>query len=171
MKKLIASVLVLALSIVTAPINLIAAGQNKGEISGTASFDGKPMPNVTVRLRNTDTNQLAGTQTANAAGEFKFTGLPEGNWVVETVAPDGTILGTTAVALTAAAMVVTNLSVGASAAAVAAAGGVGAIAGTTGAIVGGAAGLSTTALVAGTVLAGLTATGLTVALNDASASS
>jgi hypothetical protein len=170
MRKLIAFALVLALGLAAAPINLAARGQNRGQISGTATVEGKPLANVTVRLRNVDTNQVVGTLTANAAGSFSFTGLPAGSFVVEAVTASGAVLGTSTATLTAATMTVTGLSVSASAAAVAAAGGIGAITGTAAAIVGSAAGLSTTALVAGTVLAGLTATGLTVALNDASGS-
>jgi hypothetical protein len=172
MKKLIASALVLALAVVAAPINLVAAAKKfqNGQISGTATLEGKPIPNTTVRLRNIDTGQLVGTTTSNTAGEFSFTGLPEGNFVVETVSANGTILGTSAVALTAGAMVVANLSIGASAAAVAAAGGAGAVLGTTAAVAGVGAGLGTGVLVAGVVAAGLGVTGIAVALNDASAS-
>ena len=170
MKKLVASVLVFALAVAAAPINLIAAARfQAGSISGVASLEGKPIPNVTVRLRNVDTGQLVGNTTANAQGQFSFTGLPAGNFVVETVAANGTILGTSAVALTATAMVVTNLTVGASAAAVAAAGGAGAVLGTAGAAAAGA-GMSTGLIVAGIAAAGLGATGIAIALNDSSPS-
>ena len=172
MKKLFASVLCVALAVSMSPINLIAAARafQAGAISGVASLEGKPIPNVTVRLRNVDTGQLVGNTTANAAGEFSFTGLPAGNFVVETVSANGTILGTSAVALTAATMVVANLSVGASAAAVAAAGGAGAVLGTTAAVGAAGAGLGTGIVVAGVVAAGLGVTGLVVVLNDASPS-
>ena len=121
MKKLIASILTLALALTMSPINLIAAARfQAGAISGVASLSGKPIPNVTVRLRNVDNGQLVSNATTNAAGEFSFTGLPAGNFVVETVAANGTILGTSAVALTATTMVVANLVVASSAAAVAA---------------------------------------------------
>lgn len=170
MKKLLASVLVFALAIAMAPINLIAAARafQAGSISGVASLEGKPIPNVSVRLRNVDTGQLVGNTTANTAGQFSFTGLPAGNFVVETVAANGTILGTSAVALTAATMIVANLTVSASAAAVAAAGGSAAVLG--GAAVAGGAGLGTGVIVAGVVAAGLGAVGIGVVLNDASAS-
>ena len=170
MKKVVASVLVLALAIAAAPINLIAAARfQSGAISGVASVEGKPIPNVTVRLRNVDTGQLVGNTTANAAGEFSFTGLPAGNFVVETVAANGTILGTSAVALTAATMVVTNLTVGASAAAVAAAGGTTAVLGGA-AAAGAAGGISTGLVIAGVAAAGLGATAIVVAQDDASPS-
>ena len=37
---------------------------------------------------------LVGETRTNDKGEFKFTGLPAGDFVVETVAPNGTLLGT-----------------------------------------------------------------------------
>ena len=169
MKKLLASTLCLALSLSVAPVNLIAAGraiaQTNGAISGMATVDGKPLGNVTVRLRNVDNGTLAGETTANAQGQFSFSGLPPGNYVVETVAANGTILGTsTAIALTAAAMVVTGVTVGTSAALL---GGAGAAA------AGGAAlgtGLSTTAIVLiGSGIA-LGTAGIIIANDDASPS-
>jgi hypothetical protein len=174
MKKLIASALVLALAVVAAPINLIAAGRalqgGKGQISGVATLEGKPIPNVKVQLRNVDSGQLVGNTNANGAGEFSFTGLPEGNYVVETVSGNGTILGRSAVAITAATLVVANLSIGASAAAVAAAGGSAAVLGGTAAIAAAGAGLGTGVLIAGGVISALALTGVVVVLNDASAS-
>lgn len=168
MKKLLASVLCLTLTVAMASINLIAAAKfQTGQISGIAALEGKPIPNTTVRLRNVDSGQLVGNTTSNAAGEFSFTGLPEGNFAVEVVSANGTVLGSSAVTLTAATMVVANLTIGASAAAVAAAGGAGAVLGTA-AAVGAGAGLGTGVLVAGVVAAGLGVTGVAVALDDSS---
>jgi hypothetical protein len=172
MKKLLASMLCLALSLGVAPIHLIAAGraiaQTNGAISGVATVDGKPLENVTVRLRNVDNGTLAGETKANAQGQFNFSGLGPGNYVVETVAANGTILGTsTAIALTATAMVVTGVTVGTSAAVVAGAGGA-AAAGAAGAL---GTGLSTTAIVViGTGVA-LGTAGVIIATNDSSPSS
>jgi hypothetical protein len=161
MKKLLACTLCLALSMSVASINLIAAeraiAQTNGAISGTATVDGKPLGNVTVRLRNVDNGTLAGETKANAQGQFSFSGLGPGNFVVETVSTNGTILGTsTAIALTSAAMVVTNVTVGTSAAVLAGAG-----AAVGGAAVGG--GLSTAATI-GIIGAGAVAAGTGIAL-------
>lgn len=141
MKKLIASALVVALTLAAAPINLIAAARfQAGTISGVATVDGKPLANVTVRLRNVDTGQLVGNTTANAQGSFSFSGLPAGNFVVETVSANGTILGTsTTIALAAGAMAATGVAVATSGTALAAAGGVGAAAAGAGAGAAGAA--------------------------------
>src|SRR5262245_8298027 len=125
MKKLVASILALALTVALAPINLIAAArfQTNGVISGIANVEGKPLANVTVRLRNVDNGQLLGSMTSNAAGEFSFTGLPAGNFVVETANLAGTLLGTsTRIVLAAGAMTATGVTVSTSAAAAAAAG-------------------------------------------------
>jgi hypothetical protein len=132
MKKLVASVLCLALIAAVAPFSLIALAQNTGEISGTAVVEGQPLPNVTVRLRNVDNGQLVGDSlTTNEKGEFRFSNLPAGNFVVETVAPNGTLLGTSQrIVLVAGAMVATGVAVSTGAAAAAAAGvGAGAAAG------------------------------------------
>lgn len=184
MKKLIASTLVLALAIAAAPINLIAAARfQAGLISGVATVDGKPLGNVTVRLRNVDTGQLVGNTTASANGSFSFSGLPAGNFVVETVSANGTILGTsTTIALAAGAMAATGIAVATSGTALAAAGGVGAAAGAAAGAgagagaAGAAAGGGALAAVGGTVgalaitggIIGLTS--VIVVLNDASAS-
>jgi hypothetical protein len=136
MKKLIASALVVALAITAVPVDLSAAGRARqtGQIAGAAMVDGRPMGNVIVRLRNLDTGQLVGNMNANAQGGFSFSGLGPGNFVVETVAPNGTMLGTSAaITLTPAAMTATGITVSASATALGASGAlVGAISGVSG---------------------------------------
>ena len=181
MKKLFATVLALAITLTMAPINLIAAGRfQAGSIAGVATVDGKPLANVTVRLRNVDTGQLVGSTTANAQGGFSFTGLGAGNFVVETVAANGAILGTsTAITLAAGAMAATGIAVATSASALAAAGGVGAGAAAAGAgagAAGAAGGGGALAAVGGTLgLVAITAgvigvTAVVVAQDDASPS-
>jgi hypothetical protein len=132
---------------------LMAAGarQNLGEIAGTAVVEGKPLSKITVRLRNVDSGRLEANTTTNEKGEFRFTGLPAGNYVVETVAPDGsTLLGTsTRISLVAGAMIATGVTVSTSAVAAAAVG-VGTGAGAAGAGAGaGAAGAGAGAAGAG----------------------
>ena len=165
-------------------------GQTFGLIAGITSVDGKPFPNITVRLRNVESGQLVGNTVANAAGGFSFNGLAVGNYVVEMVAANGTILGTSlGIALTPVAIVSTNISVGASAAALAAAGGTGAAAGAAGAVFGaataagtgaagaaaagaaaGAAGFSATVIAVSAVGVTLGTTAVVAVANDASPS-
>jgi hypothetical protein len=184
MKKLIASFLTVALTISFAPVNLIAAAkngqaaqaraQNRGEIGGTAEVESKPIPNVTVRLRNVGTDQLVGNTTSDATGVFKFTGLPNGTYVVETVAPNGTLLGTSdKITLSddnAAATVVVRTSAAAAAAALALLGG-GTAAVAAGAAVAGGAFLASTAGIITVVAIGAGVTAAVVATtNDSSPS-
>ncbi|MBY0495994.1 MAG: hypothetical protein K2Y23_17435 [Cyanobacteria bacterium] len=177
MKKLVASALVVALAIAAAPINLIAAArfQAAGQISGVATVDGKPLANVAVRLRNVDTGQLVGNTTANELGQFSFTGLGAGNFVVETVAANGTILGTsTTIALTAAAMAATGITVATSGPALGGGGSGGGGVGGGGAAGAGAAatGVGASPWLIGLVVAGsiIGATTVIVVKNDASPS-
>jgi len=180
MKKLLASVLCAALAMSATPVSLIAAakaarGLQSGIISGQATVDGKPLGNVTVRLRNIDTKQLVGEMQADGAGNFSFTGLAPGNFVVETIGANGTILGTsTVIALTATALVATGILVSTSAAALGAAGGAVAAGGIIGGVAGGTGGFlglttATAFAVAGSVAA-ITTTAIVIKNNDASAS-
>jgi hypothetical protein len=178
MKKLLASVLCAALAMSATPISLIAAGKalrfQAGQIAGQATVDGKPLGNVKVRLRNIDTKQLAGEMQADAAGNFSFTGLPAGNFVVETIGANGTILGTsTVIALTAGALVATGVLVSTSAAALGAAGGATAVGAAAGALGGGGGFLGLTTATAFAVAGGaaiITTTAIVVANNNASPS-
>lgn len=168
-------------------------GQSSGLISGTASVDGKPLANITVRLRDVTNGQLVGNTNAATSGEYSFSGLTPGNYVVEMVSAEGTIIGTSVtVTLTAAVMVSTNVTVSASAAAIAAAGGTGAVGGaigagvatgagaaagtaaTAGAVAGaaaaGAAGLSATVIAVSAVGVALGTTAVVAVANDASPS-
>jgi hypothetical protein len=143
MKKLAVSAVCFLLA-----LSSVSFGQINGVITGMASVDGKPLPHITVRLRDLGSGQLVGTTNATATGQFMFSGLPPSDYVVETVDDNGTILGTSVtVALTLSMMVATNVTVVASAAALAAAGGTAALSATVVAVTAVAATLGTTASV------------------------
>ena len=171
------SLAVLVIGIVMT-LTALTYGQTFGLIAGVTSVDGKPFPNITVRLRNVDNGQLIGNTVANSTGGFSFNGLAVGNYVVEMVAANGTILGTSVgIVLTPLAIVSTDISVGASAAALAAAGGVGAagaaVLATATAAAGtgaGAAGLSATVIAVSAVGVTLGTTAVVAVANDASPS-
>jgi hypothetical protein len=171
------SLAVLVIGIVMT-LTALTYGQTFGLIAGVTSVDGKPFPNITVRLRNVDNGQLIGNTVANSTGGFSFNGLAVGNYVVEMVAANGTILGTSVgIVLTPLAIVSMNISVGASAAALAAAGGVGAagvaVLGTATAAAGtaaGAGGLSATVIAVSAVGVTLGTTAVVAVANDASPS-
>jgi len=111
----------LAVSLVAPVSSVFAAGA--GGAPGTASITGtaRAAAKATIRLRNLADGQLAGSTTANAAGQFSFVGLEAGNYVVEVVNAAGAVVASSApIPVAAGAAVTVGVS---AAAAVAAAGG------------------------------------------------
>lgn len=170
MKRAVATLMALAMVLIYQPLPLFAQA-NMGQISGTSVVDGAPLPNTSVRLRNVDTGQLVGTTTSNTMGEYSFQGLPAGNYIVETVAPNGTVLGTSAaVSLAPGAMAATGVAVSTTATAAAAAGVGGGAAGAAAAAGGGSFFASTAGIITiAAVAAGVTAAAVAVQ-DDASPS-
>src|SRR5947208_47165 len=116
------SMMVPASSVFAAPRAVQA--QTAGSISGTASDSvGVTVAKATVRLRNLATGELSGNSVSSGAGEFSFSGLSAGNYVVEVVNAAGEIVGTSAPIVVAAGAQVTGVVVAASAAAAAGVGG------------------------------------------------
>lgn len=72
-----------------------AGQQQTATLNGTAqTAQGQNLADYTVHLRNLQTGELTGVTTSNAAGQFTFTGLNPGNYVVEIVNPSGAIVAT-----------------------------------------------------------------------------
>jgi hypothetical protein len=152
MRHLIGVVLAAAIALHVSPLKA-ALGQATASISGTAkATNGRTVPNSTVQLRNMTTNQLAGTATTNAAGQFTFAGLQPGTYAVEAVNAAGEIIGTSSAISVTAGAAITGVAVTATIATAAAA----------------AAGLSTTALVAIIAAAGAAVTVVAVKLTGSS---
>lgn len=130
-RRVVLSALIVALVVPNVPLfaaHAVAGQEATGTISGTArNAAGAVMPNIGVRLRNVGTGQLVATTRADAQGQFRFAGLPPGNYAVELVNDRSEVLGFSApVLLTAQTMVATDLAVTASAIGQAAAAGGGA---------------------------------------------
>ena len=53
-----------------------------GQVAGKAVVEGKPLPNIQVRIRDVNTGQLVSTATTNANGEYNFSSLPAGSYTV-----------------------------------------------------------------------------------------
>jgi hypothetical protein len=133
MKRLLALTLAVALVGIGIPVTAgAAARQGTASLAGIAkNAGGQALPNYTVRLRNVANGQLAGTTTSNVEGAFSFTGLAQGNYVIEVVDAAGRIIATSTSISVAAGAAVTGVAVtisaaGAAAAAAAAGGGIGA---------------------------------------------
>jgi Carboxypeptidase regulatory-like domain len=72
----------------------VRQGQGTGSLNGVAQgADKAPLRNYTVRLRDVTDGGIAGTTTSSGAGEFTFTGLWPGNYVVEVVDAAGQVVG------------------------------------------------------------------------------
>ena len=126
MRKAIAVCVASALVVMLLPVTASArVPQATGTLNGVAqNAQGQTLPQYTVRLRNTQTGQLAGSQTSNATGQFSFVGLNPSDYVVEIVNSTGNIVGTsTAVTVGAGSTVTISVSASALAAAEGAAAG------------------------------------------------
>ena len=97
MRKLISSVLVLAMAMLGAPMASAAVrkpADAQGTVNGVAQgADKKPLPNYTVQVRNVKTGKIAGTTTSTSAGSFSFAGLDAANYVIEVVDAAGKVVG------------------------------------------------------------------------------
>lgn len=107
--------------VAVAAVPVLARGQ--GALGGVAqSADRAPLSNFRVQVRNANTGELAGSTTSNQAGQFSFTSLQPGSYVVEIVDANGKVVGLSASLPVAAGSTVT-VTVGATAAGALAAGG------------------------------------------------
>ena len=115
MRKSFAAVLV-AILVVPASSPVFAQSQGQGAVNGVAqSADKAPLPNFRVHVRNANTGELTGSTTSNQAGQFSFSGLQPGNYVVEIVDAAGKVVGLSP-SLTVAAGSTVTVTVGATAA-------------------------------------------------------
>ena len=152
MRRLIAIALASAITLQVSP--LFAAGQAAASVAGTARTSaGRTVANTSVRLRDLTTNQITGTTTSNAEGQFSFVGLQPGTYVVEVVNAAGDVIGTSSALTVAAGAAMAGVTVTTAAAVATAA----------------AAGLSTAAIV-GIVAAGAAITTVIVVKVNASPS-
>jgi hypothetical protein len=124
MRRLLSLTLAVTLSTMTLPISAADAAQAGGTITGTAqNQSGQALGNYTVRVRNLDTGNLAGSTTSSVAGNFSFAGLAPGNYAIEIVNAAGNIVGTSpAITLAAGATVSISVTAAAAVAAASAAG-------------------------------------------------
>jgi len=134
-KRIASLVLVLALGVAAVE----AAGQAAGRIAGTVrDAQGQILPNAKLQLRNIDTAQVVARARSAADGSYEFTGVAQGNYLIEIVDDSDRILGlSTATALAPGAAVtglLVSLSSAGAVAGAAAAGGLGAFFTSTGGI-------------------------------------
>src|SRR5215203_714684 len=113
MRKIFAVMLVAVLAL-SSSFSVYAQGQ--GALNGVAqSADKAPLPNFRVHVRNANTGELSGSTTSNQAGQFSFTSLEPGNYVIEIVDASGKVVGLSP-SLSVAAGSTLTVTVGATAA-------------------------------------------------------
>ena len=84
MKRLLVVSLVLALVGLGVPVPAGAAQAPRGQLSGVLKTSaGQPLANHCIRLRNLDTNQTVAESKTGGQGQYLFTNLQLGNYIVE----------------------------------------------------------------------------------------
>jgi hypothetical protein len=118
MRRIVALVLVAAVTLTGGRAALGAQAETGGTIRGTAqSSTGQVLSNYNVQLRNLQTGELVDSTTSDAAGSFSFGGLSTARYVIEIVSQAGAIVGTSsAITVTAAATVTVSVTAPATAA-------------------------------------------------------
>jgi hypothetical protein len=111
MRRIVSTVLILALAVFVSPIPVVAyaparssfvqacaPGSPTGCLTGVAQDAAKnPLPQHTVRVRNVKTGEITNTTFSAADGNFSFSGITPGDYVVEIVNPvDGTVVAMSA---------------------------------------------------------------------------
>jgi hypothetical protein len=97
MRRFLAIVLVLAVTALGAPVSLLAADSNSVNLTGTAyTVNLQPLPNAAVQIRNFQTGNRVSSTISDRAGEFSFSGLAPGTYIIEIVDVSGRVIGMTA---------------------------------------------------------------------------
>ena len=97
MRKVVSIGLMIVLSL-SAQSSLFAQGQDAAQqlsnVTGTArGANTQALPKAMIQIRSTKTGDLFGTTVTNETGEFFFSNVPDGDYVVEVVDESGKILG------------------------------------------------------------------------------
>ncbi len=129
MRRILALALVVSVVCLGMPMGALAAyggqTQSNGQIGGSArNPDQTPLASHTVRLRNVSNGALVPgqTTTTSAMGDYLFTGLNPGQYVVEVLDASGNLIGaSTPITLTAGMMTISGVAITATAAGAAAA--------------------------------------------------
>ncbi len=148
----------LSAAMMAASMPVAAQTPPSGLISGAAN---KSLAGKTAQLRNVNTGSVSGSVPVGATGEFSFTGVQFGQYVVEIVDQAGNIVASTsAMSLTATTATITGVTAAAT------------TAGTLGGVIGGTVGFFSTTggIITGAAIAGGLTAGVVAAKPTASGS-
>jgi len=94
MRRFLSTVLVTVITMVGAPLGVMASPQDSSALRGRAfSSNLQALPDARVQVRDLKTAQVVNTTTCNANGEFAFENLKAGDYVVELADASGNVLG------------------------------------------------------------------------------
>ncbi len=98
MRTFVSTALVLSLAAAGVPCSLVAAqpqvSPRGGMVSGIAHQTNlQPLANARVQIRNVNTGSLSAATTSAAGGEFSFSSVQPGTYVLEIVDAHGRIVG------------------------------------------------------------------------------
>lgn len=121
--------LFIAIALAVRAVTIAPAAARAAAQTGTAtihgiarSASGEPLAYRIVRLRNLQTGEIVAATTSSALGQFTFTGVNPGSYLIEILNPDGRILAASpAISAPAGSSLTTTVVTPATAAAAAAA--------------------------------------------------
>jgi hypothetical protein len=144
----------LSMAMIAASMPLAAQTPASGQINGLARASNGKTLGQTARLRPIGSTNVASTAPISATGEFSFTGVQFGEYMVDIVDQAGAVVGTTStISVTAATAVVSGVTASAVSTSMLAG-----ILGATGSLFTSTAGILTAAAIAGGLTAGVVAT-------------
>ena len=126
MRRLVSKVLVTVMTMVGAPLAVLASPQDLIGLKGRAFTPGlQALTDTRVQIRDLKTGLLVNSTTSNASGDFSFENLKAGDYIVELADASGHVLGMSAPFTLGTAKIVTVSVVAVSTGAAAAGAGAG----------------------------------------------
>jgi hypothetical protein len=110
-RKMLSLTLAVATFLALRPLAPRAAQPVSGQVSGTAlARDGRALAGQTVQLRDLATATVVGSTQTNTLGEFAFTGVPAGAYVIEVTDAGRVIAASGAVVVTPQSPVIAGIT-------------------------------------------------------------
>jgi hypothetical protein len=97
MRKFLSMMLVTAMATATVPLGAGASKSDAASLTGTAYNSSlRPLPNANVQIRSLTTGSRVDSTVSDQAGNFSFSRLEPGTYVVELVNASGYLIGISA---------------------------------------------------------------------------
>ncbi len=94
MRRFVSTVLVTVMTMVGAPLGVLASPQDLIALKGRALTPGlQALTDTRVQIRDLKTGLLVNSTTSNATGDFSFENLKPGDYIVELADASGHVMG------------------------------------------------------------------------------